>query len=899
MTAEDDRLTHLLAWRARLTQAHPEHPMPSDASLSAASRRAEDWRALPDIAAFATTVDLLMTLTDRGEPDPVAALPDGSAIPDPVAGSTSAPPAPGDAPSAPEAVDPYAEAVEALRRWNSAGIGRGRPGFMRLGTNWLRAAVLPENNTVEALQRRLPMDMRPYAAEMSGVIAAALSAATAPATTPSASGPAPVSDPVPVPDPVAPSTGETRVVRLERGAAGPVLEVEDGTPTGAVTDAGPPVRDDAASGDAPSASGPPGADPGVRGPHAVDAVPGPPVPEGPVPTPARGTDPVPTPVGDPVAPPTTTQPASVVDPAGLEFAPFDPFGGATDAPAELQRLSVAVGPEGSRITWDPIDPEDRTAVYRVVCGDQGMPFGPDDGEPVATTVLHRAVDPRPAREAVRYYQVWVNVGATLEDAAWAQPRLIAERIVVAQTTDVDIRAEEAGVVGQWRVPEGTARVQVYRVPSREARTVLRKGMPGHEYRICADELNLAGFQDMEVVPGEVYHYLLVCEAQARTDLGEATLLSSPWMEAVSIPTRLEAVDDLAVDLYETQEYALFDLAWTAPPGGSVLVFRTDEEPAAGLDRTTHPADSIHQLGFGEDRRLAHPVSTGEDGRAGMRKVQWPTSWTRAYFTPVTVLDGKAQVGATVAKFRVGGIDVPRVVERVHRQILTFGWPVGADWIAIYRSGRGVAPEAARSGARSEISVEDYDADGGLVFDPPLPAEGCSIHLVPVAYQGGAQIEGRPATVEYPGLLRMSYELTLSGAGLMGTFRGRAPRVASVQITSEIDLLHPPRFVLVHHPERLPLAYDDGQVLAVRPAQDREAPPVYQFCPSNPIGRDGAVSPGLARGVASEPWIAEVADLTGFLRVFVDRSGGVGDPQLAEMFTRVALMEAPGAQVWIG
>ena len=61
----------------------------------------------------------------------------------------------------------------------------------------------------------------------------------------------------------------------------------------------------------------------------------------------------------------------------------------------------------------------------------------------------------------------------------------------------------------------------------------------------------------------------------------------------------------------------------------------------------------------------------------MSGVSWPTDWSRAYFTPVTVLAGRALLGKTFCSVRTGVIRDVELAEYCNKQVLTFDWPQGA------------------------------------------------------------------------------------------------------------------------------------------------------------------------------------------------------------------------------
>jgi hypothetical protein len=320
----------------------------------------------------------------------------------------------------------------------------------------------------------------------------------------------------------------------------------------------------------------------------------------------------------------------------------------------------------------------------------------------------------------------------------------------------------------------------------------------------------------------------------------------------------------------------FVLRWTEPPAGRVLVYRSPRPPLAGAATEARPVEALPQMQLEEHERLTHPVRR-HDGVASMHEVPWPEGWTRAYFTPVTVLEGTARVGTTAAATWVPPAGVPRLVERVNRQVLTFAWPAGAASVLAHIGPRGAGVEAARGGGRTcEISEAQYRELGGLTFPFLLPAEGCAVHIVPVAFASGERVEGIPVTVDYPGLLRMAYTTAVK-RNLMGR-----PTGVTVEITSHVRV-GPPPFALVHHPDRLPLDIADGTALeGVREGDDT-------------LARTYRPVPDLVGPDEPSRWRFDVKGLHGYVRLFVDLP-----PQVLQ---RVALLDPPVTQLrlepWFG
>ncbi|NQX12316.1 hypothetical protein HQQ80_11820 [Microbacteriaceae bacterium VKM Ac-2855] len=562
-----------------------------------------------------------------------------------------------------------------------------------------------------------------------------------------------------------------------------------------------------------------------------------------------------------VAPHAPAPPPAPSDVDPDSFAPFA-YGTPEGVPTSLK---LTPGPGGSvRAVWNEYE-ESGVAVYRLIAADENAPYSPEDGRMVAATREHGVLDDEPFEHAVRHFQVWRNVGRDVDDAVLEQPSLHSFGAVIAPALDVDIREDEGRVIGRWRALPGTTRVQVFRIP--RSRGGMASGDP--QYRIVADDANLGGFVDPAPARGEKYLYQVFAEAV----IDGVPRLSAPTSIPVDISVVHEPVLDLAFDLHDDAEAPFFDLAWSVPRGGEVVVYRTTEPPSAGIERKVQPESVLPQANLNAQSRLAHPITT-DDARASMRDVPWPRGWTRAYFTVVVLLDGNAYVGNTVRGVRVPPVAQLRLIERVDRQRVTFEWPDGADVVLAYTSPVGLDSELAVQGEPKEISRSAYFERGSLEYRTgELDASGCELHLVSASFDGGRRVHGAARRIVYPGLLRLGYRCTVKRS-LMGKY------TVTVSIWSEVPLESAPPFVLVHHPERFPLTIGDGTALAMVPDIETVASPVRRFVP----GPMGARTEQPGWRTDTEAWSQDVPHPTGFVRLFVDLP--------TEYLRRVALLDPP-------
>ncbi|MGO2113290.1 MAG: hypothetical protein ACTH31_16935, partial [Pseudoclavibacter sp.] len=406
-------------------------------------------------------------------------------------------------------------------------------------------------------------------------------------------------------------------------------------------------------------------------------------------------------------------------------------GGASDGSgADLAAADSAV----SNSTAGPAP----VVIDRLISSDEYPPYSPDAARLVVATTGTEGVDDLEFGHAARHFQVWRNVGTSVDDAKLAQPVKYASGELVSPVLDFDLREDEGRVIGQWRVLPGTKRVQVFRIPIQRA-----AGSSGDPtYRILHDGENLGGFVDATAERGQRYLYQVFAEAE----FDGVARLSAPTNQDLLVSAIHEPVRDLSFDLHDNDDEPLFDLSWTTPPGGQVVIFRTQEPPQPGIERNAVNVAALPQAKLPEDRRQSHPI-VAEGERESMRQVPWPRGWTRAYFTAVVMLGDMAYVGNTVRGVRVPKVSRPKIVERVNRQVLTFEWPDGADIVLAYSSMTGVSSEIAMQGQPIEVSRSDYREQGGLEFPRGrLDTKGCDLHLVSVAFDGGQRVLAAPEIV---------------------------------------------------------------------------------------------------------------------------------------------------------
>jgi len=339
-------------------------------------------------------------------------------------------------------------------------------------------------------------------------------------------------------------------------------------------------------------------------------------------------------------------------------------------------------------------------------------------------------------------------------------------------------------------------------------------------------------------------------------------------QTVAVSALLSPVADLSIQAHGTAEDWLFDLNWTDPPAGRVVIYRTPTPPSAGLGDDVQEESALPGARLRVEDRLAHPTHLDAPGRTGMREVPSPIGWDRVYFTPVTLIEGRAMVGRSVSQVMIPVPEDLVIIERTQRQLLKFSWPGDAAAVAVGLGQLNAAAGTPQEGpGYTEISRDTYKRLGGHQFVPPLPSGGCSVHVAGMSFVDRLRVYGDPAVTQYPGLLRLSYSTEFKRSRLQ-----RSDRVI-IRLASQVQLSNCPPFVLVFNTDRLPLHHRDGVLLPVGLTTDETSTDKPQFRPARlgPTHQDAT-------------YRANVKGLVGYLRVFPDLP--------PEMLSQVALLDPP-------
>lgn len=481
------------------------------------------------------------------------------------------------------------------------------------------------------------------------------------------------------------------------------------------------------------------------------------------------------------------------------------FAAVPEHPPSPTAIRFAAGDdEELMVSWLPAASGDPVEVFRVVTNPGYSPPSPELGDTIVATFDREFVDTRRLAAPVLYVTVWLNSGPTEDAARAAQPLLHAQGGCVLPVRQCVVRVDGDAVSGQWQVAEGVQRIDVERVPKH---LVPEYPHYTHDFRLPADMVSLNGFKDTGAPAGGDFVYRIYALASVG---GAPEELSPPVVREVRIEAIIEPITDLVVERREGSDDR-FDLTWTMPVAGSVEIYRNERPPASGIGAQLLDRFRAREQGLREELRLVQEMPV-EDGRGRMLDVPWPTGWSRAYFTPVTVLsEDQIQVGNYQVVTRARALTQVRLVERVDKQFLTFAWPEGVTDVRVYRGPRGgtfVDPD--HDEPVFQLHREEYVKFGGAHLRSPLPPEGCAVHLVATTYARGVAHYSPPVSVDYPGLSRIWY--TIEVLETQGGLRRKAEPSTKRRLYAKSDCEVTVPLALVHHPDRLPLSIQDGQII---------------------------------------------------------------------------------------
>ena len=483
-----------------------------------------------------------------------------------------------------------------------------------------------------------------------------------------------------------------------------------------------------------------------------------------------------------------------------DMAPFD----WSEAPADPIALTCKLGRQqggGWKVTisW-PAWNGPGVAVYRVAAGDgdrPDAPVGPEATLDVTTsTSVVDSTLANPPVAGVRYYEVWLHLGPTVEDAVRSAPFLYAgdsaQDRVVWPPSSFRVEASGRDLVASWEpMPD-----QRFRMRSQPVRGARRRPTPTD----CQDVLP-SGHQDRDVEPGVPYVYFLYAAVVIE---GGVEWSAEPATFTAEVPVDLKPVSDLDV---EPTEEGRVTLVWTSVPPGRVEIYTTAKAPPADLETAGQlTKDALREYPFhlDLDHQMQHPVREA-DGRSRMANVDVSAATGAVYFLPLTVHRQQVRPGRPRRWLQAQPPTNLVVVDRVLQVLIAFTWPRGAARVDLWRTAVDSTPDLSRPPTQS-LSREDYEAFGGFLIDRNehmITSGPCALHLAGYITHAGEAKHSGVATVreDFPAIVHYRFEAEQRSA------RRGGPTTRLALLSNES--LHGVPVTLVHSPYRLPLSTDDG------------------------------------------------------------------------------------------
>ena len=483
------------------------------------------------------------------------------------------------------------------------------------------------------------------------------------------------------------------------------------------------------------------------------------------------------------------------------FADFDWAQADVSGTKEAGQIQAQVSANGVSLRWRPPSGSGQVTLFRVVQSSENWPsLAPETGTLVGVTTETNVTADLTSTSAVTYLAVWANSGRDELEARTSQPILVAVGEVLWPPTELSATVTPGDeVVASFVARSGPARVEVQRTEGTGTVTYDPiRALP-------SSDVLPTGFVDRQPPVGVPLTYCAYTVAKLPD---ERQLVSAPAQTTAYVLPRPESIA-LAVTPVEGRSGA-YDISWSAPDFGRVDIYLCHTQPPTGLSDATRSEEVIARAGLTPDRRLKNPpMQSGR--RMTINSCQVDPNWVRGYFVAVHVVTPEAvAVGPIVSVVRPRAPKHLILIERVDSQIVLFAWPEGVRMVEAYQGPRGQnSLDPIASQAIASLTEEEYVRMGGLHITHPLPPNGCTLHLFGVIYDEGQPRRSTGATLEYPGMTRVHYDLLPVWPEGSQPLTGAQPLGFRVVVRSD-DVVHGAPFSLVQNPTRLPLHPHDGR-----------------------------------------------------------------------------------------
>ncbi|MEP6559466.1 MAG: hypothetical protein ABJD68_00115 [Nakamurella sp.] len=417
-----------------------------------------------------------------------------------------------------------------------------------------------------------------------------------------------------------------------------------------------------------------------------------------------------------------------------------------------ERLRLRVEHDRISAKWPASSDPVGTTVY-LVCGSATtVPEGPDEGTRALVTMRNQATMPA---DSGQFFAVFAYDVTRVSELATATGFRHAIGRILLEVQDLEVTAEEHGVLLGWTRPAGVDRVRVMR------------SLPGERLPVAEDGSLLVPFvgdtfRDTDVEPGATYTYRVYTLAPPLGAQDGSAEYSTGEVRVVTVPGRPDPVQDLTAAVDVQSGRAGFTASWRRPARGRVRLYLAPDEPS--VETVVGIAQSAEEFVLQEQllgRRLREPVlSDGE--RDSIRWVPLDTAaaggrhsrWT---ITATTEFADSVVIGAHQVVVHVGDISELEIDERVDWQLLRSSWPSGATFLGLWF----VDPAEPSAGPPHQmITREQFDEHGGVALR--LPAQAQDVLAQGATRYGPKFVTGQQSRVSYPGRWVVRYDLAAAG-----------------------------------------------------------------------------------------------------------------------------------------
>ena len=381
---------------------------------------------------------------------------------------------------------------------------------------------------------------------------------------------------------------------------------------------------------------------------------------------------------------------------------------------------TATEKDGSvRLEWTPGPARTAGIRYRVI-RQIGTPAGaPSAGRLLVETTDPYATDGEPVFGERLYYTVFATRGAGI----WSDGTSADQVLLLPEVSECELEAQDASVLGSWKVAPGTTDVLVTRAEGSSELT------PADMHPIPA---SLAGFHDTQALPGTRYYYRIRAVYVSGTGERWVTAGTGRWA-APEAP--LEVVRELRAELLPGAELEV-TLSWRTEKTAVVTVYRSDRPP---------PWRPGTYIGLPELAGYGRPVS-GEPvpGAEGTGQLRLRAANGRSYFCAITVGVARVMIGASVPVAVMRPVTGLRAERRSGKLWLDWQW---ADDCHVCQVQWRHEEDEERTTPAVECGRRRFDDDGG--FSMAIGPRPGVVSVRSVYRDAGGEIVSEPAEKAVP------------------------------------------------------------------------------------------------------------------------------------------------------